>query len=510
MNAQEILRQYFGYTEFREGQSAVIDHTLGGGDVLGIMPTGAGKSVCYQIPALMLPGITLVVSPLISLMMDQVRALIQLGIKAAYINSTLSPAQSREALRRAALGAYKIIYVAPERLATPAFLEMVDQVEIAMVTVDEAHCVSQWGQDFRPSYLQIAAFVARFAKRPIVGAYTATATPRVQEDIVHMLSLRKPHVMRTGFDRKNLFFEVLKPKDKMQELMHILGRREGKCGIVYCATRKNVESVTEALRAYGIQAAAYHAGMPDDQRQRNQEDFLYDRVTVMVATNAFGMGIDKSNVAFVVHYNMPKNIEGYYQEAGRAGRDGSPADCILLYSKQDVRMHQFMIDRNAEANEQTMTPEEASAVRGNDLELLRRMTFYCTTARCLREFILAYFGETAPKRCDGCGTCTPRAVELAPALRRQAKAKAPSDSAQKELFAILQQVRRNIAEEQHVPAYIVFSDAALREMCQRLPTDGRAFLDVPGVGQTKLVRYGDAFLRAIHDYVQQRMATHHS
>ena len=321
MNKFEVLKQYFGHDEFRNGQSEIIDNILAGRDVLGIMPTGAGKSVCYQVPAMLLDGITIVISPLISLMKDQVESLVQSGIPAAYINSSLSFAQYQEVLRRACAGEYKLIYAAPERLVTDGFLAFAENSRISMVTVDESHCVSQWGQDFRPSYLKIPEFISKLSYRPVISAFTATATEHVKEDISSLLGLRSPFTITTGFDRQNLYFEVRRPAERLSELIKIIDENRGKSTIVYCATRKNVEVVCDALCDRGFAATRYHAGLSDDERRRNQDAFLYDKCGIMVATNAFGMGIDKSNVSLIIHYNMPKNIESYYQEAGRAGRD---------------------------------------------------------------------------------------------------------------------------------------------------------------------------------------------
>ena len=403
MNKNTLLREYFGHDSFRPGQEGLIDALMDGQDVLGVMPTGSGKSMCYQIPALMLPGITLVVSPLISLMKDQVMTLCQAGIPAAYLNSSLSFPQYCEALRRACRGAYKIIYVAPERLATEGFLHFAAGADISLVAVDEAHCVSQWGQDFRPSYLQIADFVEGLARRPVLAAFTATATREVRADIVRLLRLREPRTVVTGFDRENLFFDVERPEKKPRRLLELLRERRGRSGIVYCATRANVERVCQTLCDNGFSATRYHAGLDDQERQRNQEDFSYDRKSIMVATNAFGMGIDKSNVSFVIHYNMPKNLESYYQEAGRAGRDGSPADCILLFSPGDVRTAEFLIDNSSE--NESLSPAQQAAMRKKDRERLRDMTAYCQTRDCLRAHILRYFGEGCPDTCGACGNC---------------------------------------------------------------------------------------------------------
>lgn len=399
----QILKKYFGYDSFREGQKLLIDSILAGRDVLGIMPTGAGKSLCYQVPALMLPGITLVISPLISLMKDQVQALNQAGVHAAYINSSLTETQIQKALALAARGQYKMIYVAPERLETDSFLYFALQVEISMVTVDEAHCISQWGQDFRPSYLKIVRFIEQLPRRPVVSAFTATATGVVKDDIVCVLKLDAPQVLITGFDRKNLFFSVEKPKNKDRFLLEYVAKHPHESGIIYCATRKNVEKVYQLLAKERLLAARYHAGLTNEQRRESQEDFIYDRTPVMVATNAFGMGIDKSNVRYVLHYNMPQSMENYYQEAGRAGRDGEPSECVLLYSPQDVMISRFLIE-NKEPNPD-YGPQELLALQEQDERRLKSMTYYCVTTGCLREYILRYFGERGTTACGHCSNC---------------------------------------------------------------------------------------------------------
>ena len=409
MDKYGVLKKYFGYDTFRPGQEELIDAILDGRDVLGIMPTGAGKSVCYQVPALLLPGITIVVSPLISLMKDQVRALNEAGIHAAYINSSLTEGQIEKAFALACRGQYKIIYVAPERLLTRLFQNFSRQTKISMVTVDEAHCISQWGQDFRPSYLNIVDMVAGLSERPVVSAFTATATGEVQEDIQCVLQLRSPKVLVTGFDRKNLYFEVRSGGGKDAWLLEYVKEHRGESGIIYCATRKNVEAVYTALRMADVPASRYHAGMDAEERRRSQDQFIFDECPVMVATNAFGMGIDKSNVRYVVHYNMPQSMENYYQEAGRAGRDGGRAECVLLYSPQDVRINQLLLEMKEFREE--MTEEEIRAVRERDAERLKRMTFYGTSKDCLRGYILNYFGEKAPRRCENCSNCLHEFVE---------------------------------------------------------------------------------------------------
>lgn len=606
MTAHEVLKKYFGYDSFRGGQQELISAILSGQDVLGIMPTGAGKSICFQLPAMMLQGITLVVSPLISLMKDQVGALIQSGIPVAYINSTLTPRQMEAALYNAKQGKYKLIYVAPERLLAPDFLEFAQNTEISMLTVDEAHCISQWGQDFRPSYSQIPLFFDQLSKRPIVSAFTATATMRVREDIIELLSLKNPTVLVTGYDRKNLYFEVRTPENKMQALAEFLHKRLNKSGIVYCSTRKTVDEVCERLNRLGFSASRYHAGLSDEERHSNQDDFLFDRVQIMVATNAFGMGIDKSNVAFVIHYNMPKDIESYYQEAGRAGRDGSESDCLLLYSGQDVRTNQWIIENSKDA---TYPDEETERLlKERDFKRLKEMTFYSTTNDCLRGFILRYFGENPPGYCGHCSNCNtkfetvditedaqkilscvarlkerfgaamvvdvlrgsksdrirelgfdtlstygisektahalramieflvqngylirsegqyatlridPKArdvlngtislqMKLAKERIQLAKAKSYAKntvpSGREPLYDRLRVLRHKIATEQGVPAFVVFADSSLVDMCIRLPRTSSQFLKVLGVGEIKLQRYGERFLTEIADFCNE-------
>lgn len=489
---QQLLQEVFGYTGFRPGQQPIIDRLLAGGDAVGIMPTGAGKSVCYQLPALLLPGITIVVCPLISLMKDQVGALVQAGVRAAYLNSSLSDGQYRKALQNAKQGLYKIIYVAPERLLTPSFLSLCASQIISMVCVDEAHCVSQWGQDFRPGYLDIATFLERLSVRPVVCAFTATATRQVREDIVSLLCLQNASVTVTGFDRPNLYFGVARTTDKYAALKDYLMLHPDSCGIIYCLTRKTVEEVCARLCDDGFAATSYHAGLPIEDRQRSQDDFLYDRVQLMVATNAFGMGIDKSNVAFVIHYNMPKDIESYYQEAGRAGRDGNPAQCLLLYSKRDVMTNRFLIEHSDARGD--LTEEQAQQLRARDEDRLRQMTFYANAKGCLRASLLRYFGEQPPAHCGNCSGClTPQKAAV--------KAPQPEETmAPSGLYAELKKLRLKLARSAGVPPFAVFTDATLQKISTMLPKTEADFLKVPGVGKIKCTRYAKEFLAVVAQY----------
>ncbi len=511
MDKYEVLKQVFGHDGFRDGQERLIDELVAGYDVMGVMPTGAGKSICYQVPALMLPGITLVVSPLISLMKDQVMALKANGVAGAYINSSLSIGQQHEAIRRACNGAYKIIYVAPERLEMPAFISFAQQAHISLVAVDEAHCVSQWGQDFRPSYLRIAEFIRKLPKRPAVAAFTATATEKVREDIIRILELVEPYPLITGFNRPNLRFTNVKPTSKFPMLLAFLEDMGDECGIVYCSTRKTVEDVTNKLNDCGYSAARYHAGLPDAERRANQDAFQFDRVKIMVATNAFGMGIDKSNVRFVVHYNMPRNLESYYQEAGRAGRDGAPAECLLLYSGQDVITGKWMIEHSEENSE--LDDVQRQAVQKLEMERLRQMTRYATSNSCLRRFILRYFGETdVPEICDNCSVCLDEPFErevgsargYARELRHERRQQHKNETIglntwQRAMLASLKILRGLIAARQRAPAYTIFSDAALIDMVRKRPASMDAFLDVSGVGMAKQQKYGEVFLNVLRD-----------
>ncbi len=606
MDKLQVMKQYFGHDGFREGQEQMIDNILSGRDCLGVMPTGAGKSMCYQIPALLLDGTSIVISPLISLMKDQVEALRQSGVPAAYINSSLTPHEYYSTLEFIASGACKILYVAPERLPVEEFVSLCRSIVIPLVAVDESHCVSQWGQDFRPSYLRITEFVRSLPQRPVVAAFTATATAVVKRDIEEILALREPFKLTTGFDRENLYFEVRKrtPKEKEPELLRILREAGQRPSIVYCSTRKTVDSVCAFLCLNGIAAVKYHAGMAAEERAAAQEDFIYDRAHVIVATNAFGMGIDKSDVSLVVHYNMPKDIESYYQEAGRAGRDGSAARCILLYSGVDVRTNTYLIEHGKE--EAGLSAEQAELLMERDKERLKQMTFYSTTDRCLRAFMLRYFGESTGSFCGNCGSCngdfdtvdvtisaqkilscifrmkqrgikaekqlvadilrggkvaeeykslstygimrdvsreeilavmehlielnyidddtitlTDRADEFIKARRtllmkrprkqtevQSITASQPTRKASEEevpeLMERLRELRRKVASTLGVPAYVIFSDATLRDMSVKQPLTTAEFMQVNGIGSIKAERFGKQFAEVIKKYKEEQ------
>lgn len=509
MNVTEVVKKYFGYDSLRQGQQELVDGILAGEDVLGIMPTGAGKSLCYQASALLLKGITLVVSPLISLMSDQVKALNQAGVHAAYINSSLTEGQIAKALSLAAMGQYKIIYVAPERLNTPRFLDFAMAAEISMLTVDEAHCISQWGQDFRPSYREIIDFLRMLPKRPIVSAFTATATEQVKQDICNILQLQQPKVVVTGFDRPNLYFRVLPRKGGRETdnaILNYINNHDTESGIVYCATRKNVDKVYEILKAHGISVGKYHAGMSIEERRVSQEDFTFDRVSVMVATNAFGMGIDKSNVRYVLHYNMPQSVEYYYQEAGRAGRDGEEAECILFFSKQDIMINKRLLDhKSVDAYGYEIAPE----VRRNDQRKLNQMIEYCETDQCLREYMLKYFGDNSPCKCNKCSSCVVDEQlydeEVLSATKKKSAAKALEMAGLSEqgmaLFALLRNERAELAREQGVPPFIICSDKTLKDLCIKLPKEMSDMLGIYGLGEQKVERYGERFLQVVQNFV---------
>lgn len=595
-NAQNILKKYFGYENFRSGQEKIIEHILNGEDVLGIMPTGAGKSICYQVPAMILSGVTIVISPLISLMKDQVDSLNDLGIPATYINSTLSYSSYEQTLENIYQNVYKIIYVAPERLDSDTFINLLNKIDISMITIDEAHCVSQWGHDFRPSYREIANVILNLKKRPIVSCFTATATEIVKKDIINLLHLENPFTLTTGFDRPNLKFMVEVPTSKTDFITDYIEEHKNISGIIYCLTRKNVDKLYDELLELGYPVTKYHAGMTEKQRSQSQDDFTFDRCPIMVATNAFGMGIDKSNVRYVIHYNMPKDLESYYQEAGRAGRDGETSECILLFSRADIVINKFLIES---------IPSDSNL---QEYQKLNDIIDYCNTDKCLRKYILEYFGE--PPTFDECGNCsncksdiehtdiTLDAQKILSCIKRMGEhfgsslvtdvlkgsksekirkfgfdrlstyglmkdykkdtikdliyflvtegyirtigdkfpmlvldypanevlfrgkqvfikrkiEKATDKLSTKntvsdehkyneDLFEILRKIRMDIAKENNIAPFIVFSDVSLRQMSTFYPTDEDKMLDIEGVGLNKLEKYGDIFIAAISNYV---------
>ena len=405
--ALDILKQYYGYSSFREGQEEIIREILNGNDVLTIMPTGGGKSICYQVPAILLDGITIVISPLISLMKDQVDNINNLGIKSAYINSSLSNIEINNILHEAARNEIKILYVAPERLESQAFLELIASINVSMVAIDEAHCVSQWGHDFRSSYRRISRVISLLRNRPIVTAFTATATDEVREDIINLLELNNPKIFISGFDRNNLKIIIEKGVNKKNYILDYINNNRHESGIIYASTRKEVDNLYELLNSKGLQVEKYHAGLSDDYRKTAQENFIYDKCNIIIATNAFGMGIDKSNVNFVIHYNCPKDIESYYQEIGRAGRDGTNAECILLYNGQDFNISRFLIDKTyeEEMNNINVDQEVAQSVYEYKLDKLEKMKMLCYSNECIKKYILAYFGEYKFENCENCSVC---------------------------------------------------------------------------------------------------------
>lgn len=492
----EILKRVYGYSTFRGGQEDIINNIMSGRDVFAVMPTGAGKSICYQVPALAFDGIALVISPLISLMQDQVRMLISNGVRAAYLNSSLTPGQLRLATDNARRGIYKIIYVAPERLLTESFLSFAVNARISLIAVDEAHCISQWGHDFRPGYLRIAEFISRLPKRPPVAAMTATATSRVSSDIKELLELRDPFCFTAGFDRPNLYFGICQPADKDEFILSYLERRKDSSGIIYCSTRQETERLAQVLCERDVCAAAYHAGMSDEIRRRVQEDFTYDRIRVITATNAFGMGIDKPDVRFVIHNNMPGSLEDYYQQAGRAGRDGEPADCILLYSGRDVRLQSYLASKIPDNDE--LTPaQRKEQIRVRD-EKLRLMTFYSTSRTvCLRKRILNYFGEKSPERCSSCSVCLVDINE-----RVFGKNNSTGLSVDEELLAMLRSRARLLSIQFSVPVYTVASDGMLREMSAAKPKNSYELHKISGFGEERIRRFGKPLLDVVINYLK--------
>ncbi|HFK1527343.1 DNA helicase RecQ [Bacillus thuringiensis] len=584
--AQELLASYFGYSSFRRGQDETIKNVLDGKDTVCIMPTGGGKSICYQIPALVFEGTTLVISPLISLMKDQVDTLVQNGISATYINSSISIAEANQRIQLAKQGHYKLLYVAPERLDSMEFVDQLIDMKIPMIAIDEAHCISQWGHDFRPSYLHIHRILDYLPEKPLVLALTATATPQVREDICNTLEINQENTIMTTFERENLSFSVIKGQDRNAYLADYIRQNQKESGIIYAATRKVVDQLYEDLMKAGVSVSKYHAGMSDSDRNEQQELFLRDEVSVMVATSAFGMGIDKSNIRYVIHYQLPKNMESYYQEAGRAGRDGLDSTCILLYSSQDVQVQRFLIDQS--------TGESRFS---NELEKLQNMTDYCHTEQCLQSFILQYFGEEPKEDCGRCGNCTDNresidvtresqmvlscmirtnqrfgkqmiaqvltgsknkkviefnfhtlptygllsnrsvkevsefieflisdeliAVEHGtyPTLKVTEKGKevllGKENVLRKErvetrqivqdhpLFEVLREVRKEIAQGEGVPPFVIFSDQTLKDMCVKMPQNDSELLTVKGIGEHKLVKYGSHFLQAVQRFIEE-------
>ncbi len=508
-DAKSVLSERYGYSGFRPGQERIVEAVLAGKDVLAVMPTGAGKSICYQIPAVLMGGLTIVVSPLISLMGDQVRSLLEVGIRGSYFNSTLKPYVRPEVLRRALDGRYDLMYVAPERLTDPLFREFAAKANVPLVAVDEAHCVSQWGQDFRPAYRMIREFVQVLPKRPVVAALTATATNRVRRDIVDLLELNDPLVQVSGFDRENLRLATheLTPSERKRWIASYLHRHSDESGIVYAMTRKRVEELAKHLDGEGIPVSAYHAGFNNEDRAAAQERFANDDVRVMVATNAFGMGIDKSNVRFVINDGMPLSLEEYYQEAGRAGRDGEIAECHLLWSRGDIRTAHFLIDNTDVPPE--LTPVERERLVANRERLLGSMIGYAMSTNCLRRRILRYFGQDlagVDETCASCSVCgwkePKRAVakHINPSHMQLTSPAVPDELPSDEdeaLFQRLRALRKRLADEAQVPPYVVFSDKTLREMVRLRPQNHSELLLVSGVGQVKLARYGDAFLKEL-------------
>lgn len=502
----QTLKTYFGYDQFRPLQEDIVQRVLDKEDCLVLMPTGGGKSLCFQLPTLMQEGLTIVISPLISLMKDQVDALKANGVKAAYLNSALTPDEKVQILHDVQSGTTKLLYIAPERLGVPAFAELLHKLPISLFAIDEAHCISEWGHDFRPDYRNLQQLRTNFPTIPII-ALTATATQTVRQDIVKQLNLPKPHIFTSSFNRENLSYEVLPKKESFGTILSLLSLHPQESAIIYCFSRKDTEALAQKLRTKGHNADTYHAGLSADQRRLNQDKFIRDEIHVMVATIAFGMGIDKPDVRLVIHHSLPKSIEGYYQETGRAGRDGLPSRCVLLFSVADKFKQDFFISQISDPEEQ----RQAQANLDQTIEYGRLQT-------CRRKFLLQYFNEDyANENCGNCDRCT----EFAPLAPVQAATKASSAAAtpgysylaerdgyapqadstyDTDLFEILKQLRLRESKRLKVPPYIIFGDKALRGMCTHKPTTNTEFLKINGVGDKKLKKFGKVFINAIKEY----------
>lgn len=487
----ETLKRHFGYDRFRPLQEEIIRHVLSGKDCLALMPTGGGKSLCFQMPSLMTGGLTIVVSPLIALMKDQVDQLTVSGIPAAYINSSLDGAEIDAVKRRALEDKLRLLYVAPERIATPEFRSLLSQLDVRLLAIDEAHCISEWGHDFRPDYANLKILRTEFPNVPTI-ALTATATQEVRRDIVRQLRLREPRTFISSFNRPNLSYSVVPKRKGWDGLSPLLEKYRGESAILYCFSRKDTETLAKDLRAKGFKAASYHAGLTPDVRARTQDRFIKDDIDIVAATIAFGMGIDKPDVRLVAHCDLPKSIEGYYQETGRAGRDGLPSECVLFFSYGDRRKQMFFINGM-----------ERGPARDEALKKLDAVIRYADLKSCRRRFLLSYFGETpGTENCGGCDVCLGTTVREAPIAAKKATSAVPdADTA---LFERLRALRKRLAAIRHVPPYMIFGDVSLRAMAARRPVTREEFSVIPGVGEKKLAVFGDVFLETIRDHADER------